>query len=178
MFLLVRISKTIGYSLLMLSFLWLASCESGNTTVDSVRLDKEAANALVKMLRENKIHRMDDGSKYVRYLNGISIRMQDSIGAGRNDRTVYYKTALQQLNITEPTFEQLSSQLKNTQLKKYEYHAPYHLFLVGGMVNKIWGYIYTEEPLSVGAEAFYVGGYTVKVEEDMGDGWYRFTGVT
>ena len=146
---------------------------SGIPDPGDVPLPKEEATKLVQDFEAyGKIHELDDFTRHSKSINGITIRMTEK----ESDYGKYYKEVLAEQGIEPEVLENFRSRLEETKLREYQKYGNYSVFIVDGMFDSVWGYVYVHGNESIPDDYFEIDGYTIKAVEDLGDNWYRFGG--
>lgn len=88
----------------------------------------------------------------------------------------YYKDVLAEQGIAIEAFKNFRSRLETTELREYQKYGNYSVFIVDGIFDGVWGYVYVHGNEQIPDDYFEIEGYTIKAVEDLGDNWYRFGG--
>jgi hypothetical protein len=151
---------------LSLSLLCVTSC--GFELVNIEYDEKTFTKISNDILDHPEIQQMDDLSRYVKSFNYISI----------NRQTHYEKLApfvldrmLDSLKIDKDAVRNIRDQLVVTKLRYYEKFGDSILFIVDGMLDTSWGFLFSKDGLSNDTSWFSLGGNSVKLTRIINERW-------
>lgn len=132
------------------------------------------------IVNQAMIYEMDDCSRSTKRLNGVYIRItphidkSDSMCCPDSDCCpIYYKQALDSLQINHQTFESFKQRLSDTKLRSYYKSGDSVLFIVDGFMDDSWGFLYNPKSLCSTKDIYEVGNYSVKNVDSLDGNWQR-----
>jgi len=152
-----------------------------NALPNDVKLDKEIAKELSNdFLEYEKIFSMDDATRCVKTLNNIRIDLNEfsSSDSSCNQYAEDFEEVLTRFTISEQKYMDFRKRLEKSKLRYYHYEYGMQIYIVDGFLDNIWGYLYTEQELSIDVKKYYKlsNGYSIIITKDLGDNWYKIGG--
>jgi hypothetical protein len=147
----------------------------------SLEFDEQTFTELASdIVRQKQIFEMDDCSRSTRRLNSVYIRMtelhdkSDSLCCPDYQCCpIYYKRALDSLQVDHPTFQDFKQRLLATELRSFYKDGENVLFIVDGFLGDSWGFLYRGNRPSLKEELFKMGHYSVKDVDSINPTWRR-----
>jgi hypothetical protein len=151
---------------LSLSFFCTTSC--GFEFVH-VEYQEKAFNKISNdILDHPEIQQMDDLSRDIKTFNYISINRQID---NEQLASSVLNTMLDSLKIDKDAVKNIRKQLLETKLRYYEKYGDTILFIVDGMLDTSWGFLFSKDGLSNDTSWFSLGGNSVKLTQVINERW-------
>ena len=148
---------------------------------DDVPLNTVVATSLKNdFLAYGKIYEMDDATSCHKSINFESVAISDF--SDSNDSICHANRPtlteiLERFEIEKEKYLRFRSRLEESKLRSYCFDENKHVFIVDCYLDNIWGYLYSDEILTVEEPDFYIcQGSTIRIVEVLGDNWYRIGG--
>lgn len=125
--------------------------------------DKEFNELAGLILDQKDIYEMDDFTRDVKRLNGVSIKLSDK------EEDQYSKLLYEvedSLKLDPKIVSELRIKLEDTKLHYFIKSGDTNLFTVDGFLDNSWGFMYSKSGLTMDSIWFDFKGYSVKFVED------------
>lgn len=132
--------------------------------------DKEFNELAGLILDQKDIYEMDDFTRDVKRLNGVSIKLSDK------EEDQYSKLLYEvedSLKLDPKIVSELRIKLEDTKLHDFIKSGDTILFKVDGFLDNSWGFMYPKSGLTMDSIWFDFKGYSVKFVEDVNKNWKR-----
>ena len=168
---LIRMRQNILLIFVTILAVQLNSCDFAFIDEPPVEYDPKSFDSLAEsILNQHEIFEMDDFSRYSKTINYIQIKLPDS----EDDRKVrYLKTVLDSLGIDSGKVNALRTQLRDTRLREFERSGDSILFIVDGLMDTSWGFMYSRQELKMDSTYFSFRGNSVKYVDDINSHWKK-----
>ena len=151
---------------------------------DDVPLNKKEATALKDDFSNyGKIIEMDDATRCYKSINHKPVAISEfdtedsSTSSHCNESKPNLYEVLKELDIEKSKYLEFRERLEYSKLRSYCYDDDRHIFIVNGMFDSVWGYLYSESILTVNESQLYLcNGYSINIMKDLGDNWYKISG--
>ncbi len=150
----------------VLLIIFVLSC--GGTDID------EMVKIASELYENPKITEMCDGTKSKKYINGnlVTYDINDT-----RQYTEYYKKVLIREGIDEKIYNHYKTRLSKSKARHYYRHHDFSVFITGGMMGDIEGYLVTHNNASVPSEGFRLTSYYyIRIEKKIKDNVYQIWG--
>jgi hypothetical protein len=132
--------------------------------------DKEFNELAIFILNQKDIYEMDDFTRDVKRLNGISIKLN-------NKEDDQFSTRLNEIEdsfkLDPKIVSALRTKLEDTKLRDFIKSGDTILFTVDGFLDNSWGFMYSKQGLTMDSVWFDFKGYSVIYVEDINRNWKR-----
>lgn len=122
------------------------------------------------ILDQKDIFEMDDFTRDVKRLNGVSIKLSDKEDH-QNSKFLY--EVEDSLNLDPKIVSALRIKLEDTKLRDFIKSGDTILFTVDGFLDNSWGFMYSKQGLTMDSTWFDFKGNSVKFVEDINKNWKR-----
>ena len=113
---------------------------------------------------------MDDFTRYIKRLNGVSIKLSDKEG---DQNAQYLYEVEDSLKLDAKIISALRIKLEDTKLRDFIKSGDTILFTVDGFLDNSWGFMYSKQGLTMDSIWFDFKGNSVKFVEDVNKNWKR-----
>ena len=132
--------------------------------------DKEFNELASFILDQKDIYEMDDFTRYIKRLNGVSIKLSDKEG---DQNAQYLYEVEDSLKLDAKIISALRIKLEDTKLRDFIKSGDTILFTVDGFLDNSWGFMYSKQGLTMDSIWFDFKGNSVKFVEDVNKNWKR-----
>jgi len=134
--------------------------------------DKEFNELASFILVQKDIYEMDDFTRHIKRLNGVSIKLNDK--EDKQGAQFLYEVE-DSLKIDAKIVSALRIKLEDTKLRDFIKSGDTILFTVDGFLDNSWGFMYSKQGLTMDSTWFDFKGNSVKFVEDFNKNWKRTT---
>lgn len=132
--------------------------------------DKEFNKLAGFILDQKDIFEMDDFTRDVKRLNGVSIKLSDK----EDDQYSKFLYEVEDsLNLDPKIVSALRIKLEDTKLRDFIKSGDTILFTVDGFLDNSWGFMYSKQGLTMDSTWFDFKGNSVKFVEEVNKNWKR-----
>ena len=132
--------------------------------------DKEFNELAGFILDQKDIYEMDDFTRDVKRLNGVSIKLSDK----EDDQYSKFLYEVEDsLKLDPKIVSALRIKLEDTKLRDFIKSGDTILFTVDGFLDNSWGFMYSKQGLTMDSIWFDFKGNSVKFVEDVNKNWKR-----
>jgi hypothetical protein len=132
--------------------------------------DKEFNELAGFILDQKDIFEMDDFTRDVKRLNGVSIKLSDK----EDDQSSKFLYEVEEsLKLDPKIVSALRIKLEDTKLRDFIKSGDTILFTVDGFLDNSWGFMYSKQGLTMDSTWFDFKGNSVKFVEDVNKNWKR-----
>ena len=137
----------------------------------ALKYQEKEFNDLANFILDQKdIYEMDDFTRHYKRLNGVSIKINDNEG----DQDAQFLHIIEDsLKLDTKIVSALRIKLEDTKLRDFIKSGDTILFTVDGFLDNSWGFMYSQQGLTMDSAWFDFKGNSVKFVEDVTKNWKR-----
>jgi hypothetical protein len=135
----------------------------------------EVANEIVS---QKTIFEMDDFTRDYKSINGVWIYLgdkpdpKDTLACRGTDRCPKpLNMILDSFHIDRKVFESIQNKLRETKLRSFQKSGDSVLFIVDGLLDDAWGFLYSTRSLGSKERDFKLGAYHVHLGDSINKNW-------
>lgn len=132
--------------------------------------DKEFNDLANFILDQKDIYEMDDFTRHVKRLNGVSIKLKDTEG---DQYSKFLYEVEDSLKLDAKIVSTLRIKLEDTKLRDFSKSGDTILFTVDGFLDNSWGFMYSKQGLTMDSAWFDFKGNSIKFVEVVNKNWKR-----